>query len=281
MDRYRRSFVRTFSTGPKCRLRVENRNGQISVRGEDVTEVTLRATAHLYADSQSEADREAERIERGIVHKGETLQIPVPDLEQPPPPFFFFGGSARVDYEITAPKDTALSVESRNGRVDVRGVAGAVDIENRNGAVRVAQVAAPLHVQTRNGRVEVTDAGASVDVRTTNGGVSVDRCAGGVTIEATNAHLNVSEVGGGAKLKTTNGLVHYRGEVGGDLEIETVNGPVRLAVPRDSRFRLDAESRFGPVWSDLPVRQDGAGSGGATRNVRLRTVLGPIHIATL
>ena len=261
MDEFRRSFVRTFATGPKCRLLVENRNGLVSVRGHDVAEVTVRANARLYADAAGEADREAERIERSIAHEGHRVEIHTPDLEQPR--FFFFAGPARVDYEIAVPKETALSVEARNGRVEVRNIAGAVEIETRNGGVRVAEVARPIRILTRNGRVEVTGAGASVDVRSTNGAVSIERSAGGVTVE------------------TTNGPIHYRGQVGGDLEIETVNGPVRLAVPRESRFQLDAESRFGPVWSDLPVRQDGSEGGGAAKRVRLRSVVGPIHIATL
>ena len=279
MDEFRRSFVRTFATGPKCRLLVENRNGLVSVRGHDVAEVTVRANARLYADAAGEADREAERIERSIAHEGDRVDIHTPDLEQPR--FFFFAGPARVDYEIAVPKETALSVEARNGRVEVRNIAGAVEIETRNGGVRVAEVARPIRILTRNGRVEVTGAGASVDVRSTNGAVSIERSAGGVTVETTNGPLTLSDAAAGAKLKTTNGPIHYRGQVGGDLEIETVNGPVRLAVPRESRFQLDAESRFGPVWSDLPVRQDGSEGGGAAKRVRLRSVVGPIHIATL
>ncbi len=279
MDEFRRSFVRTFATGPGCRLFVENRNGLVSVRGQDVAEVTVRATARLYADSAGEADREVERIERSTAHEGERVEVRTPDLYQPR--FFFFGGPARVDYEITAPEDTALSIEARNGRVDVRGVSGAVEIENRNGGVRVAEVARPVRILTRNGRVDVTSAGADVEVRSTNGAVSIERADGRVTVETTNGPLTISQVAAGAKLKTTNGPIHYRGRVAKDLDIETVNGPVRLAVPRDSRFQLDAESMFGPVRSDLPVRPAPGQATAPAGQVRLRSVHGPIHIAAL
>ncbi len=278
MELYRRVFSHNIATGPRARLRVENRNGLVNVRAHESPEVVVNVVAELYADSPSDADREVERIQRAITSDGEDVTIRTPELLRPS--FLFFGRGPKVDYDISVPRETSVVIENRNGRVEVRGVRGTAQVENRNGRVEVEDVGGNAVIDVRNARISLIGCGGSAEVRTRNGATNVERVQGPVNIRSTNGALTIADCGASVEASGTNGAIRYQGEVKADMRFSTVNFGVRLLVPEDSRFEIDAETRNGKVESRLPVRGNTAG-GGPRPKVHIRTVNGSIRIEPL
>ncbi|MFE0625979.1 hypothetical protein ACFW3D_03325 [Streptomyces sp. NPDC058864] len=82
----------------------------------------------------------------------------------------------RVDYTVTVPAATPVTVRLGNGDVDVEGVTGPVDLTTRNGGVRGAALGArEATLKSENGTVEAAFAAAprDVDAGTGNGAVTV------------------------------------------------------------------------------------------------------------
>src|SRR3989304_4467823 len=97
--------IRTISlaldVGERVELQLENRSGAVSVRGEDTRQVAIEVTARLWAESEADADAQAEEIVRGILRDGHRIIIRAPALVWPGP--FFFGRGPRPDHPITPP----------------------------------------------------------------------------------------------------------------------------------------------------------------------------------
>jgi DUF4097 and DUF4098 domain-containing protein YvlB len=280
MELYRRSFSKRIETGSQAVLRVENRNGRISVRTHGEPVVVIDVQAEVYAESGGEADAMVRRIEEAITADGNSVTVLTPEL--PRPEWFFFGRGSKVDYEVRVPAGTEVRAGNRNGHVEVRGVQGPVHVDERNGNVVVEDVAGDVEVEDRNGRIRVVRAGGSVRVGVRNGPVSIERAGGAVDVDTTNGPVEIIAAGAGVRIASVNGGVRVSGAVRGDVEISTVNGGVRMAVPRGSRFEIDAESRHGGVHSDLPVRdQAPPPDAGRPPVVKIRTTHGGIRITEL
>lgn len=287
MELYRRDLKVTLATGSHCRLHVENPNGYVRVRRQEAPEVSIVVSFAAYAASGEEADAEVARLREGINQQGVDVRIRTPHMMNLRPPSGLFGlrfpgGGPRVNYEIAVPQASEVSVEARNGAVNVRGIAGPVAVESHNGAVEVADVGGVVRVQARNGAIRVREAKAAVEVRNTNGPVTVEDAGGPVRAETTNGWLALRDFARGGEARSTNGAVTYHGPVAGNLHLETTNGGISVHVPRSSRFELDAESHNGRVTSDLPVRgTPGESDADSGVRVRLRSNHGSIRISTL
>jgi DUF4097 and DUF4098 domain-containing protein YvlB len=241
--------------------------------------VRVLALVEVHAENDAEAEREFRAVEDGMRAEGKRVRVTAPGSERTT--FLFFGRGLKVDYEVTAPFATDVSIDARNGRVEVRDVAGSVNIGSRNGRVIVERAGGSVRVEGRNGRLDATDCRSDLKLTGRNGSIYVTRAAGYVAAETYNGDVVVQGTPLGARVRSNNGTLKYSGDVQGDLDIEVEgNGSVRLAVPADSRFALDAEAVRGDVRSDLPVNEQ-ALSAEPRPTVRLRTVNGSIKIEAL
>jgi hypothetical protein len=141
------------------------RNGGIKVRGENRSDILIRACIQTW-DTTEEAAREIAkgiRVETGSVVRAEGA------AEQ---------SNSSVSYEILVPRSTNLKLTTHNGGIGIHGVDGTIEFEAHNGGVSLYDVAGDVKGKTRNGGVSVTLLGntwkgSGLDVETTNGGVSL------------------------------------------------------------------------------------------------------------
>jgi DUF4097 and DUF4098 domain-containing protein YvlB len=278
LELHHRSFSKRIETGQEARLRIENRNGRITVRTHDEPAIVVDVDADIYAASSGEADAEAGRIERGITSEGNRVSVIAPEL--PRPEWFFFGRGPTIHYELRVPANTDVWATSRNGSVSLSSTHGRARIESRNGRVTLDGVQGEIEIECRNGRVNLNGCGGPAKISGTNGPVTLERVSGAIEVDTKNGPIEVIEAGAGVKAATVNGPIRVTGRVNGDLDLSAANGSIRLAVTSDSRFEIDAESRHGPTRSDLPVRERGpvAEGGGPPAKVRIRTVNGAIRV---
>ncbi len=143
-------------------------NGGISVKGEDRSDVLVRACIQAWGRTEEAAKTAAANIR---ISTAGTIQADGPDNNNKE-----MGWS--VSYEIRAPRNSNISLTAHNGGISVQGIDGNAEFETMNGGVFLSDVAGSFKGKTTNGGVFVKLAGSSwkgagLDVTTTNGGVNI------------------------------------------------------------------------------------------------------------
>lgn len=141
------------------------RNGGIKVKGENRSDVLLRACVQAWGVSDDAARGLASSVR--INTSGGSVKADGPSEE---------GWS--VSYEARVPLNTNLKLNAHNGGISISSVEGNLEFETMNGGVSLADVAGDVRGRTTNGGVSVSLSGSSwkgagLDVQTTNGGVNL------------------------------------------------------------------------------------------------------------
>lgn len=141
------------------------KNGGISVRGENRSDVLVRACVRGWADSKAEAQNlvDTTRIETSPVIRASGVSEK---------------SNYSVSFEILVPVRTDLKLSAKNGGISIVSVDGNIAFETVNGGVKLGDVAGDVKGRTTNGGVKVALTGMSwrgtgLDVETTNGGVKI------------------------------------------------------------------------------------------------------------
>jgi len=200
-------------------------NGGISVTGTDRKDVLVRAVVHTWAASADDARAMFKDI---VVREDATIRA------QGPSQYGKTGWS--VSYEIEAPRNTDLNLDTTNGGITITSLHGNMDFETTNGGIRLEGVAGNVRGRTTNGGVDVKLTGAkwdgdALDIRTTNGGVQMrvpEDYSARLETRTTNGGLDIAfpvTVQGriGREISTT------LGKGGALLRAETTNGGVRVS----------------------------------------------------
>jgi DUF4097 and DUF4098 domain-containing protein YvlB len=274
-----RTLSRDFDVGDRLDLSTDTRSGTVSIRGEETSHVRIEVVARLWADDELEADEQAELIARGIKREGARVVVRAPTLLRPHP-LLFFGRSPRIDYQITAPRQTRVEVKSRSGRVEIDAVQGPLNIESHSGKVTLREIGSEVHIISRSGSVQGEAIAGSVEVDSRSGSARLAHCKGNVTVLSRSGSVHLEEAGGDVKIDARSGSVRYDGDVRGSFEIQVESGSMRLSVNPDAVFFLDAESAHGSVRSDLQMKRNSGATPdrSSSPTVRLRTRSGSIYI---
>lgn len=215
--------------------------------------------------------------------------------------------SRDLSYRVSVPASAQASISTASGDVDVSDLAGSVSLSTVSGDVRAADLAGGLTVETTSGDVHLRDIAGKLSVnsisgavqlddgkvdgasvKTTSGEVDLDGVAGGLDLSTVSADIKVSGARDGRlTLATTSGDITYAGRLARDgaNQISSISGDVRLDLPADTGFRLNASTVSGDLTSDFDLSggESGgrsltgvAGDGGATVNVS--TTSGEIKI---
>jgi hypothetical protein len=82
--------------------------------------------------------------------------------------------SAAVDFTIRAPKNVNLQIESHNGRLIVKNLAGNAKITTHNGRIDAETTGASLNAETNNGEINAKFSGQKVNLHSHNGRIEAD-----------------------------------------------------------------------------------------------------------
>lgn len=193
---------------PVERLVVKGTNGTISVRGEAVEKIQIQANLKAYGSTQEDADANLEEV---VVQLEEREGDLIVFVEKPR----LFRGS--VSFEIVAPPELALRLESSNGAVRTEGMIGRLDLETSNGTIVAHGVRDQVLADTSNGTIEI-EAAAPVSVRadTSNGKITFSGAMRGDDnrLDTSNGTIRLNLSGGALqmKAKTSNGKITLDGE---------------------------------------------------------------------
>jgi hypothetical protein len=142
------------------------RYGGIQVKGENRSDVLVRACIQTWGNSEEEAKQLAKsiRIETGGTVRAEGLS------EE---------NGWSVSYQILVPRSTNLKLTTMNGGISIADVEGTMEFDAKNGGIHLNNLAGNVKGRTTNGGLHVelsgnTWKGDGIDVETTNGGVHLN-----------------------------------------------------------------------------------------------------------
>ncbi|MCY4028762.1 MAG: DUF4097 family beta strand repeat-containing protein [Acidobacteria bacterium] len=122
-----------------------------------------------------------------------------------------------ISYELVVPADTRVLVWAGSGDVSVAGVTGAVE------------------ATTGAGSIDLTTVGVAADVQTGAGPVGI------------------AGLGTALRARTGSGWIRVAGAPGGAWDLSTGSGGIRIDLPEDAAFEVDARTRSGDVRTEHPV----------------------------
>jgi hypothetical protein len=267
---------RADSFGGVSALEIDNSTGgEVLLRGGTGDEVTVDRKLRGSPLSEPDEDIEAE---------GGTLEI---ETDCSGLPLF---SSCSVDYEVTVPTGTQVTLETISGRVSVENLEGDLSVETTSGAVDVSEHSGAVDVEsvsgnivldgvegaarahTVSGRITASGEGPLLDVSSTSGEIRAeDFTADEIRAESVSGAL---ELGGGfttLEAVTTSGEVRARTTDPFDLlSVETVSGGVVATVP-DGEYEVTGESVSGQ-------RDFGVGTGGGDGRIDVNTTSGTVRV---
>ncbi len=163
-------------------LRVDGkRNGGISVKGEDRSDILIRACVVAWADTENAARSLTQNIK---IQTNSIVQAENTENEN----------NWSVSYEILVPRGIDLNLSAQNGGISISGVAGNLNFQTQNGGISLREIGGEVKGRTQNGGVTVKLSGNSwkgsgLDVETTNGGIQLsmpENYAAKIKTETTN-----------------------------------------------------------------------------------------------
>lgn len=226
--------AREFTVAAASEINVDaRRNGGISVRGENRSDVLIRACINTTGETEAEAAALAKSIR---IETGSTIRAEGADDEK----------NWSVSFEIIVPRNSNLNLTANNGGISVKSVEGNIEFTTKNGGVSVADAAGDVRGKTTNGGVSVTLSGnawrgGGLDVTTTNGGVSLampenyaarvetGTVNGGFTSEIRGLGVTDEERGRNSRKISTD----LNGG-GAPIRVTTINGGVRIITTKSN-----------------------------------------------
>ncbi|NML64597.1 DUF4097 domain-containing protein [Hymenobacter sp. RP-2-7] len=119
---------------------------------------------------------------------------------------------ALIDYDVTLPAGTALSVSTISGDVDVASLSGEVAAESVSGNLALRQLAGPVRARSTSGNVELAQLSGPVTARSVSGDVTLGQLASqSVQASSVSGDVKASWPAGRAAtltLKSTSGEVY-------------------------------------------------------------------------
>jgi hypothetical protein len=245
-----KAFMETADHVPASRLVVDSRNGSIEVVAvADRTDVSITGMVYCRGSSQAEADERLAATKIRVTREADQTLVVKPIFPDP------VRGGDGARFVIEVPDATGAEIDTSNGKVIVRGLAGDLMIDTSNGRVDVSDHDGPAHMDTSNGTVTVTDVRGRVFIDTSNASVRVNGADGPVTVDTSNASVRVTDADGPVRVDTSNGSIEVTlaAEHVGPLDLDTSNASIRVAVGRGFEGRVNFKTSNASISVQDPL----------------------------
>lgn len=263
--------TQTYKVGPDGSLEVQNLSGDVHVRVGGNNEIRIEAIKRVrYRGNPDDAKMLLERLRVDMNQVGNRVEIQT----------WYPRGrtSGSVDYTISVPASTTVSIKTISGSIEIINVRGEVRADTISGDVRVSGTPNIALAKTVSGSVTAKDINST-------GALTLASVSGNIVTEGMKVRsLDVTTVSGDLLLnglqverldaKAVSGSIEFAAPLarGGRYGLQSHSGNVRIAVLNSAGFELDATTFSGSVRSDFPVTlrtdPDGRGRGRNSRTIR-------------
>lgn len=246
--------TKTLQLGANGSLELKNVSGNITVTAGSGRDTTVQIARLSKGRTDADARLGLERVKVQVDTRGDRATVDTTYSSENRPPY-----SVNVDYTVTAPAGTRLTVRSISGNATVKGITGDVSVDVVSGEIRITD-GNVSSATTISGDVQITNANV-------NGSMNVSTVSGTMTLEQIKCRrLSGSVISGevhardvscdNAELKSLSGSVDYTGPLtkNGRYELQTHSGNVHVTITGSVGFELQASTFSGQVRLDPPLQ---------------------------
>ena len=143
----------------------------------------------------------------------------------------------------------------------LQNVGGLVDITTSNGNIKVMDSGA-FTAETRFGSVRAERIRGSADIKGSNGGITLQEISGDVKVRTSFGAAFISGANGAIDVQNDNGAISVeRLRAGGckPIVLRTSFSSIRVTLPENAGYSVNARTSFGHIRSALPVTTTSAG----------------------
>ncbi|MGI9261098.1 MAG: DUF4097 family beta strand repeat-containing protein [Woeseiaceae bacterium] len=166
--------------------------------------------------------------------------------------------SVSISYEIVVPTGTEIIAESGSGSITVTDVAAPVDAVAGSGSLVLENIGGPTEARTGSGSIRAEGIAGSFKGKSGSGRIRLEQTApGDVVVSTGSGSSNLNGVAGSLSASSGSGRITVDGRQEGDWTLDTGSGSIRVSLPEDAAFDLDAESRSGRIDIEHPLTVEG------------------------
>jgi hypothetical protein len=224
-----------FSFAPTPEVRIDNNDGAVRVAVHEEDQILLTATIKAYAqDSETEAIAQEYvksllKVERSA---GALKVLTEPDSRPD-------NLELEVDYQLTVPPGTDITIRGSNGNVWVGEACGDITVESNNADVEVLSPGGNVSAKVANGRIVIHQAKNNTVLETVNGSIYADMLGG--SLQASTANGNIS--------------AEMLAQDANAANLTAMNGGITLLLPEEYSASIHATTGSGEVKSDIPLTE--------------------------
>ncbi len=220
--------------------------GDVTVVGGSDGRVIIEAVKKVRGSNREEAEEVADHIEIKVKSDDNLVEVETHYLKMINRGRSFWsrllgtGGKdsyGAVDFRITVPTSTSVSVVALDGDVSISSVEGDVVVENSCGSTRGEYIF------------------GSVSLIQPTGQADLNWIEGDIRIKSTLSKISIIQVRGAIDLSTSAGEVKVQTELDSpkDYFVETASGSITFSVPVSSSGLLDIATESGEIRTEIPV----------------------------
>jgi len=222
-------------------------NGPIRVTGGSGSDIQITVEKRIRAESKSDMDDAKREVKLDMTQEGNNVKLYEDGPNRHGDGWHHRHYNVIFECDIQVPSGVALDLETMNGMIEVKNIAGDYKVHTMNGRVEMDDIGGTGTVETMNGSVHVafnrnptkqssfhtmngsvdvyfhSDPDADFTLETMHGGVFAD-------FDVTTMPTTVKgEISGNRFVYRTGGTMHVRAGKGGpEISLHTMNGAIRL-----------------------------------------------------
>jgi hypothetical protein len=287
------SFERTLTHAGQVTLDVRTERGAIEVTGGEAAGrvvVTGTATVRIGFNVPANAVELAKRVSEQppITSEGDTVKLRPPSAEDE-------RGAVTVAYRVRVPPGTTVITESDSGATTIDSVDGRVQVRTQSSSLTVSRIGGAVRADTGSGAVSIERIKGAVDVTTQSSGITARELSGNLTartgsgrievsfdgpgnanIDTQSSAIAVTRLNGGIVARSNSGEIRIAGRPAGDWRLSTGSSRIVLEPDTTSRdFDVDLSTHSGSIELEH-VAVASAGGGAAAAIVEKRRVRGTV-----
>jgi DUF4097 and DUF4098 domain-containing protein YvlB len=240
------TFDRSYQVNGNVDLEVLTRSGDVIVRNGPAGTVSIHAkieSGNSWFGGDHKEDVRQLQSNPPIRQNGNSIRIDYVNIN-----------NISIDYEITAPENTAIHSHTGSGDQTIEGLKGNVDLESGSGDLKLARLTGEMNFQTGSGNIRGHELSGPARIKAGSGDIVVDEVgAGDVEIRTGSGNITVNGINGGFHAEAGSGDIHGKGLPKNMWSVRTGSGNVTLNVPSDAAFDVDISSNSGSVTLGHPV----------------------------
>ena len=163
-----------------------------------------------------------------------------------------------ISYEIVVPADTEVIADTGSGSITIINIAAPVNADTGSGSIKLENVGGPVRADTGSGSIHADGVAGAFHADTGSGSVYLMQTApGDVTVDTGSGSSELLGVVGSLDADSGSGRIVVQGRQEGRWRLDTGSGSIRIDLPDDAAFDLNAESRSGGITIEHPLTMEG------------------------